>query len=45
MFMWSYNIHNSSYSQQTQWAATSGLVLSNDEEQEDRKRERGCVCV
>jgi len=40
MFIKSYNIHSSSCSQQTQWAATSGLGLSNDEE-----RDSVCVCV
>jgi hypothetical protein len=35
--MMSYNIHSSSYSQQTQSAATSGLGLSNDEEEEESK--------
>jgi hypothetical protein len=40
MFMESYGIHNSSYSQQTQRTATSGVRLSNEEEEEHRERER-----
>jgi hypothetical protein len=42
MFMKSYDIQNSSYSQKTLWTATSGLGLSNVEEEEN-ENETGWV--